>query len=61
MVNEKRAVRRAENTCRTIEDGDGDATVQRMAELRFEGGNVPDLSSDQAAQIVTAIADTFCK
>jgi hypothetical protein len=61
VVNEERAVGRAENTCRTIKDGDDDATVQHMAELRFKGGDVPELSSDQTAQIVTAIKGTFCE
>jgi hypothetical protein len=32
-----------------------------MAELRFEGGNVPDLSPDQAARIVAAVEETFCR
>jgi hypothetical protein len=60
VVKESRAVDRARNTCRNIEDGEDAAKVRTMAELRFEGGNVPDLSPDQAARIVTAVEETFC-
>ncbi|MEV8017155.1 hypothetical protein AB0O76_12555 [Streptomyces sp. NPDC086554] len=37
-----------------------DATVQKNAKLRYEGGTVPSLTDDQAADIVTAVKSAFC-
>lgn len=61
VVNEDRAIRRSENVCRDVKDGKDTKALNKNAELRFEGGNVPDLSEEQAAQIVDAVKASFCK
>ncbi|MFI0265570.1 hypothetical protein [Streptomyces luteogriseus] len=61
VVKEDRAVRRSENVCRDIKDGKDAQGIKKNAELRFEGGNVPDLSDAQAGQIVDAVKASFCK
>ena len=59
-VNADRAVSRAGDICLDIEQGKTDEQVVRNTELRFEGGNVPDLSADQARGIVDAARAYLC-
>ncbi|MFE9569210.1 DUF732 domain-containing protein [Streptomyces sp. NPDC006692] len=60
VAKEDRAVNRARNVCSDIKGGKDDATVQKNAKSRFEGGTVPSLTDDQAANIVTAVKSSFC-
>jgi hypothetical protein len=60
VVKEDRAVDRARNVCSDIKAKEDDATVQKNARSRFEGGTVPSLTDDQAANIVTAVKSSFC-
>ncbi|MFF1377522.1 hypothetical protein [Streptomyces sp. NPDC058308] len=60
VVKEDRAVDRARNVCLDVQGGKEAATVQSNAKARFEGGTVPHLSDDQAADIVTAVKSSFC-
>ncbi|UFQ15486.1 MULTISPECIES: DUF732 domain-containing protein [Streptomyces] len=60
VVKETRAVDRARNVCSDLKSGKDAATVQKNAKLRFEGGTVPSLADDQAANIVTAVKSSFC-
>lgn len=59
-VNADRAVSRADDICLDIEQGKTDEQIVRNTELRFEGGNVPDLSADQAREIVEAARSYHC-
>ncbi|MGW8327339.1 DUF732 domain-containing protein [Streptomyces sp. NPDC055897] len=60
VAKEDRAVDRARNVCSDIKGGKDAATVQKNAKSRFEGGTVPSLTDDQAANIVTAVKSSFC-
>ncbi|MEU7158223.1 DUF732 domain-containing protein, partial [Streptomyces chrestomyceticus] len=60
VTKEDRAVSRARDVCTDIKGGKDAATVQRNARSRFEGGTVPSLTDDQAANIVTAVRSSFC-
>ncbi|MFD4141597.1 DUF732 domain-containing protein [Streptomyces sp. NPDC058572] len=60
VAKEDRAVDRARNVCLDVQGGKDAATVQSNARARFEGGTVPSLTDDQAANIVTAVKSTFC-
>lgn len=60
VTDEDRAVDRARNICLDITGGKDAATVQSNAKARFEGGTVPSLTDDQAANIVTAVRSSFC-
>ncbi|MFB6535085.1 DUF732 domain-containing protein [Streptomyces noursei] len=60
VAKEDRAVDRARNVCSDIKGGKDSATVQRNAQARFEGGTVPSLTDDQAANIVAAVKASFC-
>ncbi|MEU5429003.1 DUF732 domain-containing protein [Streptomyces olivoreticuli] len=60
VAKEERAVDRARNVCSDIKAKKDDATVQKNARSRFEGGTVPSLTDDQAANIVTAVRSSFC-
>ncbi|MEU1128711.1 DUF732 domain-containing protein [Streptomyces sp. NPDC005900] len=60
VVKESRAVDRARNVCSDLKSGKDAAAVQKNAELRYEGGTVPSLTDDQAADIVTAVQSSFC-
>ncbi|MGG2461438.1 hypothetical protein ACO0M4_16700 [Streptomyces sp. RGM 3693] len=51
---------RARYVCSDIKGEKDSATVQRHAAARFEGGTVPSLTDDQAANIVTAVKSSFC-
>lgn len=46
--------------CLDVKGGKEAATVQSNAKARFEGGTVPSLTDDQAADIVTAVKSSFC-
>ena len=59
-AKEDRAVDRSRNVCSDIKGGKDAATVQSNAKARFEGGTVPSLTDDQAANIVTAVKSSFC-
>lgn len=59
-VEADRALRRGDNICLDIEQGKDDATLIANAEARFEGGTVPDLTADQARQIVDAARSYHC-
>ncbi|WP_275464884.1 DUF732 domain-containing protein [Streptomyces noursei] len=60
VAKESRAVDRARNVCSDIKNGKDSATVQSNAKARYEGGTVPSLTEDQAANIVTAVRAAFC-
>ncbi|PKV89803.1 DUF732 domain-containing protein [Streptomyces sp. TLI_146] len=60
VAKEDRAVDRARNVCSDIKADKPAATVQSNARSRFEGGTVPSLTDDQAANIVTAVKSSFC-
>ncbi|MFJ2407138.1 DUF732 domain-containing protein [Streptomyces xanthochromogenes] len=60
VAKEDRAVDRARNVCSDIKGGKDAATVQKNAKSRFEGGTVPGLTDDKAANIVTAVRSSFC-
>ncbi|MFE4860772.1 DUF732 domain-containing protein [Streptomyces sp. NPDC056670] len=60
VAKEDRAVDRARNVCSDVKGGKDAATVQKNAKSRFEGGTVPTLADDQAANIVTAVKSSFC-
>ncbi|WP_153815028.1 hypothetical protein [Streptomyces sp. SUK 48] len=60
VANEGRAVDRARNVCLDVKEGKPAATIQGNAKARFEGGTVPSLTDDQAAEIVTAVKSSFC-
>ncbi|MFB6955273.1 DUF732 domain-containing protein [Streptomyces niveus] len=60
VADEDRAVDRARNVCLDVQGGKDAATVQGNAKSRFEGGTVPSLTDDQAANIVTAVRSSFC-
>ncbi|MFH8560570.1 DUF732 domain-containing protein [Streptomyces sp. NPDC017988] len=60
VAKESRAVDRARNVCSDLKSGKDTATVQNNAKLRYEGGTVPSLTNDQAADIVTAVKSSFC-
>ncbi|MFJ2808650.1 hypothetical protein [Kitasatospora sp. NPDC087271] len=60
VAKQDRAVSRARNTCLDARENKDAATVQKNTKSRFEGGTVPSLTDDQAAQIVTAVKSTFC-
>ncbi|MEU7191689.1 DUF732 domain-containing protein [Streptomyces sp. NPDC045369] len=60
VTKEDRAVSRARDVCADLKGGKDAATVQRNARSRFEGGTVPSLTDDQAADIVTAVRSSFC-
>ncbi|MFJ2906530.1 DUF732 domain-containing protein [Streptomyces sp. NPDC087212] len=60
VVKTDRAVDRARNVCLDIKGGKESATVESNARARFEGGTVPSLTDDQAADIVTAVKTSFC-
>ncbi|MGW2425090.1 hypothetical protein ACWC0C_38615 [Streptomyces sp. NPDC001709] len=60
VANEDRAVDRSRNVCLDIKGGKDAKTVQSNARARFEGGTVPSLTDDQAANIVTAVKSSFC-
>ncbi|WP_369376081.1 DUF732 domain-containing protein [Streptomyces sp. cg36] len=60
VAKEDRAVSRSRDVCLDIKGGKDDVTVQKNAKSRFEGGTVPSLTDDQAAQIVTAVKSSFC-
>ncbi|WJV49181.1 DUF732 domain-containing protein [Streptomyces flavofungini] len=60
VAKEDRAVSRARNVCSDIKGGKGAATVRANAKYRYEGGTVPSLTDDQAADIVTAVKSSFC-
>ncbi|WP_438294777.1 hypothetical protein [Streptomyces sp. HUAS TT7] len=51
---------RARDVCSDIKYGEADAMIQKKAKARFEGGTVPSLTDDQAANIVTAVKSSFC-
>ena len=57
---EDRAVDRSRNVCSDVKGGKDAATVQSNAKARFEGGTVPNLTDDQAANIVIAVRSSFC-
>ncbi|WP_405817282.1 hypothetical protein OG241_22415 [Streptomyces sp. NBC_01390] len=59
-AKEERAVNRSRNVCLDVKGGKEAATVQSNAKARFEGGTVPSLTDDQAADIVTAVKSSFC-
>ncbi len=59
-TNADRAMRRAKDICLDIQQGKDDATLARNTELRFEGGDVPDLTPEQAQQIVDAARAYRC-
>ncbi|MGW2380231.1 hypothetical protein [Streptomyces sp. NPDC001658] len=59
-AKEDRAVDRSRNVCLDVKGGKDAATVQSNAQARFEGGTVPSLTDDQAADIVTAVKSSFC-
>lgn len=60
VAKEDRAVDRALNVCSDIKGGKDDVTVRKNAKSRYEGGTVPSLTDDQAANIVTAVKASFC-
>ncbi|MER8067220.1 DUF732 domain-containing protein [Streptomyces sp. NPDC094034] len=60
VADEDRAVDRARNVCLDITGGKDAGTVQSNAKARFEGGDVPSLTDDQAAEIVSAVKSSFC-
>ncbi|MER6527615.1 hypothetical protein [Streptomyces sp. NPDC001508] len=60
VAKEDWAVDRARNVCLDIQGGKEAATVQSNAKSRYEGGTVPSLTDDQAAEIVTAVKSSFC-
>ncbi|MFI0262055.1 DUF732 domain-containing protein [Streptomyces sp. NPDC017056] len=60
VAKEERAVSRARDVCADIKGGKDAATVQRNTKSRYEGGSVPNLTDDQAADIVTAVKSSFC-
>ncbi|QDQ12444.1 DUF732 domain-containing protein [Streptomyces spectabilis] len=60
VTKEDRAVDRARNVCSDIKAKKDDATVQKNARSRYEGGTVPSLTDKQAADIVTAVRSSFC-
>ncbi|MFG2147493.1 DUF732 domain-containing protein [Streptomyces sp. NPDC048696] len=60
VAKEDRAVNRARNMCSDIKSGMDDAKVKSLAKARYEGGTVPSLTDDQAANIVTAVRSSFC-
>ncbi|WP_158708840.1 hypothetical protein [Streptomyces sp. NRRL S-920] len=60
VENEERAVSRSRSVCLDLKEKKPAATVRANAEARFEGGTVPTLSADQAAQIVIAIRSNLC-
>ncbi|MGW1839840.1 DUF732 domain-containing protein [Streptomyces sp. NPDC002067] len=60
VAKEDRAVDRARNVCLDVHQGKDADTVQGNAKARFEGGTVPSLTDDQAADIVTAVKSSFC-
>ncbi len=60
VVNAERALRRADDICLDIEQGwEGDAFLERI-EFRLEGGNVPDLSRAQAAEVLALAEELHC-
>lgn len=59
-AKEDRAVDRSRNVCLDVKGGKDAGTVQSNAKARFEGGTVPSLTDDQAADIVTAVKSSFC-
>lgn len=59
-INADRAVSRADDICLDIEQDKTDEQLVRNTELRFEGGDVPDLSVDQAREIVDAARSYHC-
>ncbi|MGW2860803.1 hypothetical protein [Streptomyces sp. NPDC001205] len=60
VAKEDRAVSRSRDVCLDLKGGKDDATIQKNARSRFEGGTVPSLTDDQAANIVTAVKSSFC-
>lgn len=60
VAKEDRAIDRARNVCSDIKGGKDAGTVQKNAKSRYEGGTVPSLTDDQAANIVTAVKSSFC-
>lgn len=60
VAKEDRVVDRARNVCLDITGGKDAATVQSNTKTRYEGGTVPSLTDDQAADIVTAVKSSFC-
>ncbi|MCF3119716.1 hypothetical protein IPZ68_08330 [Streptomyces arenae] len=59
-AKEDRAVSRARDVCLDIKADKPTAAVQGNAKSRYEGGTVPSLTDDQAADIVTAVESSFC-
>ncbi|WP_432506102.1 hypothetical protein [Kineococcus arenarius] len=51
---------RAEEVCADIEQGTDEATVTSNAQERFSGGDVGQLTEQQAQQLVEAIRSTVC-
>lgn len=60
VAKETRAVDRSRNVCLDVQGGKDAATIRNNAKARFEGGMVPSLTDDQAANIVTAVKSSFC-
>ncbi|MGX8904755.1 DUF732 domain-containing protein [Streptomyces netropsis] len=60
VAKETRAVSRARDVCADLKQHKGESTVRKNARARYEGGTVPTLTDDQAAQIVTAVQASFC-
>lgn len=60
IANEDRALSRAQDICLDLSQGKDDTTIARNAELRYEGGSVPDLTSDQALAILNAAREYVC-
>lgn len=59
-LGDARSVDRAVNVCDGLLRGDPREQVLEGIELRFEGGSVPDLSGEQAAEVLDVIVATFC-
>ncbi|XUZ27344.1 hypothetical protein ACQVDT_21410 [Streptomyces sp. RMIT01] len=56
----ERAVNRARNVCKDVQDGKDEATVAANANARFSGGSASQLTDAQGAEIVTAVKSSFC-
>ncbi|QNE74027.1 hypothetical protein F0344_04900 [Streptomyces finlayi] len=58
--DEQRAVNRARNVCKDVQDGKDEATVTTNAVERFSGGSAGELTEAQGAEIVKAVKSAFC-
>lgn len=59
VAKESRAVSRSVSVCdRLRKEPEG---VEKYVELEFEGGTVPDVTAEQAKQIIAAVQSSFCE